>query len=322
MLLLWLAPRGVALAWDAPGHEQVADIGYSLLDSGTKSVIRSILQNGDPSYVPADGTEEAERTAFRRAAVFPDRIKSDRTSAYEAIIPEMNRKWQPDVDPNSPDREAHLCKTWHYYDLPIRVHGEPPPIKPSSALVALPYAIDQLRALQGSTSASDRKLRAWWLYWVAHLTGDLHQPLHCTSNCEVIATGDAGGNLFHIRLPDEHGELQPRTLHSYWDDGIDHAAGRHVRYDADLTPADAESITQRWLNDPAIQPSELDVKDLDVSHWIKSQADLADHVVYSGISEGTQPTPTYAAAHAELCKREAVLAGRRLAAILKAALKP
>jgi hypothetical protein len=312
----------VANAWDAPGHQQVADIAWSLLKPETKKSIRAILQAGDPAYAPADWTEEAGRTAFRRAAVFPDRIKSDRATAYESIIPEMNRKWQPDVTPDSPDREAHLCKTWHYYDQPIHVHGEPPALKPSSALVALPFAIEQLRALRSSPGAEDRKLQAWWLYWVEHLTGDLHQPLHCTSNCDVIAAGDAGGNLFHIRLRDDHGGFQSKTLHSYWDEGIDHAAGRHIRYDADLPAADAEAITRLWLSDPALQPSDSDLKDLDVSHWIKSEAALAEQVVYTGVSEGTEPAPAYVAAQTALCKRAAVLAGRRLAAILEAALKP
>jgi hypothetical protein len=312
-----------SIAWDTPGHEQISDMAYTLLTDATKLKIRNILNHGDPQYIPIDQTDDALRDAFRRAASFPDRLKSDTHTAYEAIVIEMNRKWQPNVDPNATG-ELIRCKTWHYYDTPIRFHGPKPDVRTSNALVVYNFAAQRLSELKTSGTASDLKEAAWWLYWIEHLTGDLHQPLHCTSNFGTVQGGDAGANLFHIKVPDEKnpGHTKSITLHSYWDEGIDHATNRHLRFDEDLPSDDAKQITNTWLADAAFQPSATDAADLDISHWIAKGAVLADTVVYNGISEGKSPTESYATKQIDLCKHLAVLASRRLGAVLNAALAP
>ena len=323
-LLLSAAITCASLAWDTPGHEQVADMAYSLLNDGAKGKIREILKHGDPSYVPSDASDAALRDAFRRAASFPDRIKGDMGTAYESVIPSMNLKWQPDLQPAELKGELVRCKTWHYYDTPIHFQGVQPVVRPSNALVAYTFARQRIGALKNSTDPAELKESAWWLYWIEHLTGDLHQPLHCTSNYQTIPGGDAGANLFHVKVPDpKHpGNTKSITLHSYWDEGIDHAAGGDRQPLKDLDANEAKTVTDLWLAEPAIQPSAAEVANLAVADWIAKGAEFADSKVYDGITDGKEPNGHYAARQIEFCKRQAVLAAKRLAAILNNTLSP
>src|SRR3569623_924267 len=115
--LLCLASR--VWAWDAAGHMQVADIAWSKLTPKAKCEVTAILMQGDPKFRPASDKEADVRDAFRHAAVYPDVIKGDRTTQYEDIIPKMNALFFVLSKPD-PKGEFILCKTWHYYDAPIR----------------------------------------------------------------------------------------------------------------------------------------------------------------------------------------------------------
>ena len=206
------------------------------------------------------------------------------------------------------------CKTWHYYDIPIRDPGSHAP-KESNALKALTKARTDLAALEAGPTP-DRTLQAWWLTWIEHLVGDLHQPLHCVSNYAVSKDGDAGGNLFMIKNPIKNpAATRPARLHGHWDGAITRAIASERTQGL---VADPEEVSQRWGLDFA--PSASDVANLDTLAWIKSGAALADSIVYVGIEQDQQPTRGYEQTQSALCKRQAVLAGARLAAILNDAL--
>lgn len=313
MLLLCAAlVSGRAWAWDGAGHEQIADIAWTKLNARAKREITAILMKGDPRFRPADQSEAAVRRAFRKAATFPDVIKGDRNTSYESLIEPMNRLFQPHPDPN--DRESNLCKTWHYYDKPIRFTGTEPTVHPSNALAALGYARRQLTTLQAARS-KDRKMECWWLYWIEHVVGDLHQPLHCTSSYEFQPTGDAGGNLFTIVL-DPNSDRKAR-LHGFWDGGIASAvrAERQVGLSGNVG-----DVSSRWTHDPSIVPTASQVANLDIMSWITTGASLADHNVYTGITPDGTPSDAYKKAQLILCRKQAVLGGYRLAALLNTAL--
>ena len=124
-----------------------------------------------------------------------DVIKGDRNTQYESIIPEMNLTFFTKEKPNPANNEHNTCKTWHYYDTAIRDKGSHPADN-SNALNALTLAREKLTTLENG-AAPDRKMQCWWLYWVEHITGDLHQPLHCVSSYEFFPEKGAipGGNL-------------------------------------------------------------------------------------------------------------------------------
>ena len=306
LLLAALSFTSPVLAWDNTGHMQVADIAWTKLNDKAKKEIAAILMAGDPKFRPAGASEAEVREAFRKSATFPDVIKFTRTTSYEDIIDSMNKTFFVAKQPDPNDNEDVLCKTWHYYDVPVRDTGNHAP-KESNALKALAKARTELAALE-TAPTQDRKMQCWWLDWIAHITGDLHQPLHCASNYESSPNGDAGGNLFMIKMP---GTDRAGRLHGYWDSAISRAIA--AEKDQGLSP-NVEDVSQRWLKDFA--PANPDAANLDAMSWVKAGSALSDTMVYTGIEKDQAPTKGYDQNQIALCKRQVVLGGVRLAAIL------
>lgn len=303
-----LALPTLTLAWSGDGHQQIADIAWTKLTPTAKAKIEKILNAGEPKFqVGANGV----RDAFRYSATFCDYMKNKNDTIFEDIIPTMNSRFNANVA--SLGNEGSRCKTWHYYDEPIRYQGAKPEIDPSNADVALRLSINELAKLNKG-GLSDLKTACWWLYWIEHVTGDLHQPLHCVSNYEANAKGDAGGNKVKIEKAEGSGNS---NLHSLWDGGI----GRAVAEDrkAGLDP-NVEKVSERWAMDSKLQPTAAQVNDLMPINWILNGAKLADTVVYR-LSNGSKPDGKYLADETALCRKQAVLAGFRLAAILNKALE-
>jgi hypothetical protein len=304
-----------ALAWDATGHSQIADIAWTKLSPHAKAEVVAILEAGDPAFRPASSSDEDRRAAFRKAATYCDVIKGDRNTQYESIIPEMNLTFFTKEKPNPANNEHNTCKTWHYYDTAIR-DKDSHPADNSNALNALNLAREKLASLEKGRTP-DRKMQCWWLYWVEHITGDLHQPLHCVSSYEFFPEkGDAGGNLLMVIDPARPD--RPSRLHGYWDGGITHAIAQDKTAGLAVTPAD---ITTRWCDDKTLQPSGKDASDLKVADWIKEGAVSADKIVYADLKPNSTLTAEYVAAQIPFCKKQAVLGGTRLAEVLNAALK-
>ncbi len=309
-----LGLAGTARAWDYAGHEQIADIAWTRLNSKAKREVTRILVAGDPQFRPASNGEEEVRAAFRKSATFCDYIKGNRSpryqpTIYEDIIDQENTRWHPEQDLDVSPGERVRCKTWHYYDTPIRFQGAPPPIHTSNALNALNYARVQLGILEKAPHP-DGKMQAWWLYWIEHVTGDLHQPLHCVSSFQYNPTGDAGGNRFPLGIVDPMYPGHNTNLHFYWDAGIDHAVQQEG------ITGGVEEVTRRWMAETSAAPSAREASNLDVASWIRHGADLADQQVYTGIERRGAPSAEYLSRQASLCKHQALLAGDRLAAIL------
>lgn len=307
--VLTLIPT-LALAWNAEGHRQIADIAWTKLSPKTKAAVMQILFKADAKFA-ADGTDEkTSREAFRQLSVMPDVIKGDKETAYEPYIDAFNKTWLPTPDPK--DREQERSKTWHYYDVPIRFTGKEPKVSESNALSAIGKAQSELRTMVSKSDSS--LLASWWLGWIEHIAGDLHQPLHCVSNYEHDhEEGDAGGNGVKLGINGRNG--RPLALHAYWDEGIDHAKEAEGLVARGATST--EATTARWLEESKALPATARVRDLNVLDWIKDGAKLADTFVYSSeVKSGYVPSDAYEASHREVSKRQAILGGLRLAEML------
>jgi hypothetical protein len=310
---------GAAWTWDRTGHEQIADIAWTRLNDRAKAEIKLILAGAaDRPFQPSHDTEASTRSAFRKAATFPDYIRTHTDTGYEGQIDAMNALFQPRPDPHDLDKELFRCRTWHYYDKPIRFTGGEPSVRTSNALKALLNALAELNRLEGTTSP-DRRLQYWWLAWVEHLTGDLHQPLHCTSSfAQPHPEGDAGGNKFKLGLPNPQHPREKMALHFLWDAGIGDARRRDRDEQGLMNRVDV--VTQRWTTDPSLSSLMTAATDPDPKHWIDAGAQLADQVVYVGIQEGSIPAAQYERSRKDTSRRQAVLAGWRLANLLNSAL--
>lgn len=177
-----------ARAWNATGHMTVAQIAWRNLTPAARAQATELLTH-NPSYqswlrqMPA-GYPDRDLYVFMRAATWPDDIRKsplDRPAWHYVDLPLVQKTaaYNPDASvttPVVPNAETELANQTYVLGLP---HAAP----------------------------ADRAIS---LCWVEHLTGDLSQPLHCTSLFSpVFPSGDKGGNsitLAHVpHLPDVAG---------------------------------------------------------------------------------------------------------------------
>jgi hypothetical protein len=183
-------------AWGCEGHQVVALIAERNLTPHALAMVKQILSEGpiDPSlsrYCKDAGTGPMA-DAMADASTWADDIRSAR----------------PETAP------------WHYIDIPLGTsHREiakycsPPESCVTQAIT------DQIAILRSPNI--DPQKRAEALRFVIHFVGDLHQPLHATSN------SDQGGNCVPVAFFDALPLLRnPQTesyapnLHGVWDVNI------------------------------------------------------------------------------------------------------
>lgn len=298
--------------WDESGHQQIADLAWARLRPQTRRALAEILAAGDPLFrPPVVATTNPvywtrQREAFRRAAVFPDQLKYSSTS-FNTERDFWNRHFDPINDPLIPDSQKQRCSSWHYINIPLFWEATRPGIPRSNGVAALELAVAEMRRLRSQEPGS-RRMQAWWLAWIIHLTGDLHQPLHCAASFRDIPTGDAGGNKFRLRSG---------SLHSLWDGGISDA-----RSGALDPPSDYTFTTTRWLRVDQFLPLPEEARNLKVESWVGYGSRLAEQDVYPGIHVGGDETAAYRSRRLDRSKRQAILAGFRLAELLNQLLKP
>lgn len=313
-LLVATAPA-LVFGWTGNGHEVIAGIAWQRLTPAVRQRIGKILMEGDTHFRPTNPSDpESVRKAFCVAATWSDEIKFNPSPLYDRLIETENTRF-PGV---SPPAGSHLnvkgeevrCKTWHYYDVPVGGTGHP--ARASNALVALTQEIiPKFKQSAAINSHNGDRQACFFLYWIEHVFGDLHQPLHAASyfGGAHAAHGDHGGNLYSILVPDpqHQGQFQTLALHRFWDEGIDHALA------ADRLTQ--ENAPQAWLQNRSLLPTAANEKDLSPKHWIAESARLAATNAYSA-KEGKPLTRVYVRNHIALCRKQAILGGYRLAYFL------
>lgn len=296
-LLLLPAP---APAWSKPGHMVTGAIAHAVLAQDDSAALAKAVEllKQTPQYArdwkpTADRLPEADRGLylFMMAARWADDIRGD---------PRYDRP------------------TWHYIGLPFKPPGQPDWLtEPPPATVNAVTAFEQNRA--AVRTAPDADERAVALCWVFHLVGDIHQPLHAgglvTRDWPV---GDRGGNSAKVRA--EPGG-RAVNLHAYWDGLITNTDDfRACRNRAAELRLRAEFARDRL--------TELGTGTFE--DWARKESSpLARSVVYRGgalpvgLTEADAPVlpPDYARQAQAVGERRAVLAGYRLAAVVREAVR-
>jgi hypothetical protein len=278
-------------AWNATGHRIVGAIAYDHLTPKARSRVDELLkQHPDLTALPA-------RDAFLAASVWPDAIKGD-----NRFYDDTRANVQP--TPLLPDFAkvgfVNMARhtNWHYIDLPFSPDGTP--LEPSPS----PNALIELQRI-----LKDANLSVFDLPWLVHLTGDVHQPLHCTSRfTKSNPHGDQGGNLVFVN--------PGRNLHAVWDDlaGTDTTDAYVNRYAAEITAEFVKTNGKR----PHLSK--------DPKKWVDEGFDLAKREVYTfgpetGSREHPLPLPPgYEEGAQRVARIQLAKAGFRLAAALNAKL--
>ena len=329
---LSLAAARPASAWWAPGHAVIAMMAYRQMKPATRAAVDEILRQ-HPDYknwlaeLPS-GVTDAQRGeyAFAIASTWPDRIKDakDETVTVKFVNPGDRRSPAPKPYPANPALYPDLLvhDTWHYLDIPISMDGKPRTLPAEeSILTALPTC-------RGGVAASylPGSYRAYYLAWLAHLVGDIHQPLHATGRFSArVPNGDAGGNAF--RFQSSGTPAPPRNLHAYWDsllgsgpdpDRYNTLKGGWAELNKTIDAVTAASPRLLAGYDPAAR----DVTD--EAAWLRESFTVAQQFVYTfadpdapGASGGTLPQPdaAYRAIAERVAHQRAALAAHRLARV-------
>ncbi len=291
-------------AWNNHGHMSVAAVAWAHMTPAAQIRAAALLKlNPDYAKWTSDAAPgDEDRTAFLRAATWPDEIKHTRGYHNDGYTPS---------DPHAGDMTDYSDmlqhKGWHFVDLPFSPDGTP---------TQLPFGVNAISQIEkaeanlASRSTSD-DAKSYALVWLEHLVGDLHQPLHATSRFTAAnPNGDTGGNLIHA-CSDERTSCGARdNLHSFWDDvsGKTSKISSVDSYTSRLKPADPRKVA---ISDP--------------TKWADESEGLAQTYVYAapvGNDQGeVRLTKDYRSTAKRVAAGQIELAGERLAAALNSELR-
>jgi hypothetical protein len=229
-LLVLLAPAPAAMAWGPEGHRMVGEIAARFLNACANAQVLELLRNDRL----ADGQPSGRRT-LGEVANWADEIKET--------------EW------------GKRRGSWHYDDVPLCETAvyEKYCRNGRCASAQLARHIEIL-----ADERASRRYKNEALKWVAHLVGDIHQPLHAANR------SDRGGNRVQVSFFGErdnppYGSI---NLHAIWDV---HMVRRLI----------AERGGERTIVSMAV--ADRDKNDWEkgsISDWIDESHQIAKNVVY------------------------------------------
>lgn len=336
------APAG---AWDYPGHRIVGAIADLVLQQHYKTthgrVAELLLLEAKPPGALW------QKRSLREGAVFPDCAKSG-NEPYCGRPPSEEEK-------SYAARNPHHDK-FHYTDVPL----QQPKYTPGSAGTGDTDAVRMIELvvaqLRGAPSPKkDVRLTDTEAVWLlAHLVGDIHQPLHVgakfyKTDCETsvdpneggtppkFGIGDTvaetvGGNLIYLVAPAP--AVPPASnLHFYWDGtavvhamqaaGTAHSEQEFAKLLAAAPPAGWETAgpPETWAAQWATEIMPLAVE----AHGrltIRKGPKPSPFSFTGGCTWVTTLDPAYQDWAKEQARTQLAKAGFRLAALLKAIFEP
>lgn len=146
-------------AWNAMGHQLVAEIAYDNLTPAAKNMCDKYTR----SY-----NAKSSKGSFVSVASWMDSIRK---------------------------KDVHWFDSLHYIDKPFTLDDSPlPAVQDANALWGIRQAMVVLSSDKASLADKGLSLRI-----LTHLVGDIHQPLHTvTKVSKKLPQGDLGGNLFKL----------------------------------------------------------------------------------------------------------------------------
>jgi hypothetical protein len=220
----------VAQAFSGTGHRTIGAIADIRLHGTTaQKHVRSIIERGDPANgVPAvDCMKNPRLCTLEKYAVWADcakgptycRNEADGNPWFDDEMKAYSEKFT-DFSSEVPNAYHH---SFHYTDIPIQEHGYRDTshgAHRNDGVHVLADCIEFLRNPNGSANPRGLTVRQA-LFLIAHIVGDLHQPLHVGA-VYVAANGDfvnpnAGTHKFEETQGGNFLMLGTISLHSYWD---------------------------------------------------------------------------------------------------------
>jgi hypothetical protein len=243
-----------AQAWGCKGHQTVALIAEKHLTPEARKFVDKLLAENPIDQQLKRYCGNATRDLMVDASTWADDIRSERK--------------------NGP---------WHYIDIPRGAAHDPIDSYCGSEGCVTKAIVEQVAILKDKSA--DPHKRADALRYIIHFVGDLHMPLHATTN------NDEGGNCvpvhyLHREARDNHNYFVP-NLHALWDTAIP---------ERDMEGADpseyADHLSEIFSSDFA----KWKAAGIHVDEWAWESHDLAESVVYAKLTPAV-PVETPAAVH-------------------------
>ncbi|MGH9713926.1 MAG: S1/P1 nuclease [Candidatus Acidiferrales bacterium] len=245
VIALALAATPQARAWGCEGHETIALIAEKHLNSNALSMANQILTNN-----PIDPTLHR----------FCDNTGLD--------LMANSATWADDYRDKHPETAG-----WHFFDIPRGASKTNIDqfCDPTASCVAKALT-DQVAVLKNPASTGADKGNA--LRFIIHFAGDIHQPLHDTTN------NDRGANCVPVKFfntkPVASGSSYKPNLHAVWDtDMIENLAkGQTVDQFAAALDQQFQSQVATW------QAAGINFDD-----WAWDAHELAETVAYGKLNK-------------------------------------
>jgi len=310
LLAIALFASPPAHAWGCQGHETVALIAEMHMTPQALAKVNQILKDSPPDAAINRFCKETGLTPMAEASTWADDIRSLRPEA----------------------------STWHYIDIPRggtkADFAAACPEKERCVTWALRTQVEILRS-----AASTPQQRADALRFIVHFVGDIHQPLHTTTN------NDHGGNCVPVgffgtepQLRNAQSESYSPNLHGVWDTSI---VGKVIgdktvqQFAKDL---DAENASQipGWISgtsnfdDWAWEGHELAESAVygKLPHFVPTEKPVEtqtcaddNHVAARNLALHEDLEQPYQDASSPVVQQQIAKAGARLAALLNSVLK-
>ena len=236
-----LAPS--AWGWGCKGHQVIALIAEKNLDPHARSMAMKIL-SGSP--------------------INPDLRRYCGDSGLDPFADSST--WADDERSVKPQTGG-----WHFIDIPLGVsQGDVTEYCPPKTGCVTSAITSKLAVLRNPHATAQERADA--LRYIIHFVGDMHQPLHTTTN------NDLGGNCvpvtFEGRAPEETnaewGTYRP-NLHAVWDTGI------IEHFTRGETPEQvANELENRFKSEIPVWKSQP----VDIDAWVWQSHRIAQRIAY------------------------------------------
>jgi hypothetical protein len=296
--LLLAAPQS-ARGWNKAGHMVSGAIAYAELKASDPEALKHTIEilKTLPEY------QSKWLPAIKRRGVG--------LRNHDLYVFMYAARWADDIR----DTDLH-CGNCHFINYPFKPAGQPDSVRTREpAAVNVEQAFEQkMGIIKDSNSSASEKAMA--VAWIFHVVGDVHQPLHTSALFTTqFPNGDQGGNLIFVRT---RANAKTTRLHSFWDGlVINSEVFSQVRNKA------VELRSRVSHRRAALR----ELSERDFHDWAKSESFPAAimHAYRSGAilggpdeDNGEVLPANYTVIVRPLAERRMILAGYRLADILKA----
>jgi hypothetical protein len=244
LTVVFMASLGVptANAWGCKGHQTVALIAEKYLTTEAKELVLKLLSENPIDTQLKRYCGSAVSDVMGDASTWADDVRGDRK--------------------NGP---------WHYIDIPRGAPRESLEGFCGKEGCVIRAIAEQVAILKDQSANGAKRAEA--VRYIIHFVGDLHQPLHSTTNA------DEGGNCVPLkyfrREPHERGHGFSPNLHSVWDTAI---------LERDSEGADSGEYAEMLEGTFAGSIEGWQKAGVHVDDWVWESHEYADSTVYAGLA--------------------------------------